>query len=114
MVWEFVNLGANVITAEHKQLYNDMWAMLAGMPNLRRIKVAVAAHECPYPPPDDLQEVWLGPLKQIGRKDVFEVLIPLSYRRHFDVDDESNFTLVTFPDIVTEVSCFCTPYPTDA
>ncbi|RDL41528.1 uncharacterized protein BP5553_01507 [Venustampulla echinocandica] len=106
MTWEFVNLGAEVILDAHKQLYNDMWAMLAGMPNLRRIKVAVGAHECPDQVPADLQEVWLGPLKQVGRKDIFELLVPVSYGKHFRVDDGSNFTLLTVPDIITAVSCF--------
>jgi hypothetical protein len=106
MIWEFVNLGASVILDADKQLYHDMWAMLAGMPSLRRIRVAVAAHECPDPVPADLQEVWLGPPKQLGRRDLFEVLVPQSYAKHFSVDQGSNFTLGTFQDIISAISCF--------
>ena len=75
MEWEFVNLGASVITAEHRQLYHDMWAMLADMPNLLHLKIAVVAYECPNLAPSDLQEVWLGPPKQVGKMDVFDVLV---------------------------------------
>ena len=75
MIWEFVNLRASAIPVADKQLYYDMWTMLAGMPSLQRIRVAVAAHECPDQVPADLQEVWLGPLKQLGRMDIFEVLV---------------------------------------
>lgn len=123
MKWHFVNLGGSVILAEDRQLYHDMWVMLAGMPNLRRLKIAVVAHECPNLAPADLKDVWLGPLKQVGKMDVFEVLVPQSYARHLSgdegsdftppsyerhltVDEGSNFTLQTFPDITTAVSCF--------
>ncbi|OBT85286.1 hypothetical protein VE02_06534 [Pseudogymnoascus sp. 03VT05] len=122
MQWEFVNLGASVITAKHRQLYHDMWAMLAGMPNLRHLKIAVGAQECPNPAPADLKEVWLGPLKQLGKMDVFEVLVPSSYARHLSdegsdfipssyerqltVDEGSNFTLRTSKDNTTAMACF--------
>jgi hypothetical protein len=82
-----------------------MWAMLAGMPNLKRIRISVAAYECPNPPPDDLKEVWLGPLKQLGDMEVFKVLVPESYARHFGFDDRSNFALETFRDILCPVTC---------
>lgn len=82
--------------------------MLAGMPNLRHLKIAVVAHDYPKPAPPDLQEVWLGPLKQLGKMDVFEVLVPHSFLEHFNVDEESNFTLGSFPDIFTEQWCFGT------
>ncbi|KFX91997.1 hypothetical protein O988_07483 [Pseudogymnoascus sp. VKM F-3808] len=99
MLWEFIGLGLPPIDTKQTQLYQDMWAMLATMPNLQNLKIAVAAHECPYPAPPVLMEVWLNPPKQLGKMDVFEVLVPLSYAKHFSVDEESNFTLETFPDI---------------
>jgi hypothetical protein len=90
--------------------------MLAGMPNLRHLKIVVMAHECPDPPPADLKEVWLGPLKQLGKMDVFEVMVPASYAIHLSneeqdivtlsheegqvaVDEGSNFTLRACRDI---------------
>jgi hypothetical protein len=99
MLWEFIGLGLSPIDTKQTQLYQDMWAMLAAMPNLQHLKIAVAAHECPYPAPPGLMEVWLDPPKQLGKMDVFEVLVPLSYAKHFRVSEESNFTLDTFPDI---------------
>ncbi|OBT40324.1 hypothetical protein VE00_08472 [Pseudogymnoascus sp. WSF 3629] len=103
MLWEFIDLGLSPIDTERTQLYQDMWAMLAAMPNLRHLKIGVAAHECPDPAPPDLKEVWLGPPKQLGNLDVFVVLVPVSYARifNFGVDEGSNFTLDSFPDIVT-------------
>ncbi|OBT98208.2 hypothetical protein VE01_03852 [Pseudogymnoascus verrucosus] len=103
MIWEFIDLGLSPIDTKRTQLYRDMWAMLAAMPNLRHLKIAVASHECPDPAPPDLKEVWLGPPKQLGKLDVFVVLVPDSYARSFDfsVDEGSNFTLDSFPDIVT-------------
>ena len=123
MKWQFLNLGCSVIPAEDRQLYHDMWAMLARMPSLRHLEIAVMAHECPNPAPADLKEVWLGPLKQMGKMDVFEVLVPQTYATHLSgdegsdylpssnlrnlsVDEGSNFTLIAFPDITTAVPCF--------
>ncbi|KFY26806.1 hypothetical protein V493_03858 [Pseudogymnoascus sp. VKM F-4281 (FW-2241)] len=110
MSWEFIDLGLPLIDTEQLQLYQDMWAMLAAMPNLRHLKIAIAAHECPYPAPPDLKEVWLGPPNQLGKLDVFEVLIPLSYAMNFQfsADEETKFTLRTFPDIFTMQYCFGT------
>ncbi|OBT52720.1 hypothetical protein VE04_06579 [Pseudogymnoascus sp. 24MN13] len=123
MKWYFLNLGCSVIPAKDRQLYHDMWAMLARMPNLRHLEIAVIAHECPNPAPADLKEVWLGPLKQLGKMDVFEVLVPQTYATHLSgnegsdylpssnlrnlsVDEGSNFTLIAFPDITTARACF--------
>ncbi|ELR02724.1 hypothetical protein VC83_00840 [Pseudogymnoascus destructans] len=110
MLWEFIGLGLSPIDTKQTQLYQDMWAMFAAMPSLRHLRVAVAAHECPYPAPPDLKEVWLGPLKQLGKMDLFEVLVPVSYARsfNFSVDEGSNFTLDSFPDIFTMQYCFGT------
>ncbi|KFY85239.1 hypothetical protein V500_08588 [Pseudogymnoascus sp. VKM F-4518 (FW-2643)] len=109
MLWEFIGLGLSPIDTKQTQLYQDMWAMLAAMPNLRHLKIAVAAHECPSPAPPDLKEVWLGPPKKLGKMDVFEVLVPLSYAENFNfsVDEGSNFTLESFPDIFTIQTCYC-------
>jgi hypothetical protein len=105
MTWEFISLGEPVISVADQKRYHDMWAMLAGMPNLKRIRIMVAAYECPDPAPANLKEVWLGPLKQLGKMDVFEVLVSESYARHFGVDDGSNFTLETFRDLPCPVTC---------
>ncbi|KFY41525.1 hypothetical protein V494_02948 [Pseudogymnoascus sp. VKM F-4513 (FW-928)] len=101
MLWEFIGLGLSPINTEQMQLYQDMWAMLAAMPNLRHLRIAVAAHECPYPAPPGLREVWLGPPKKLDKMDVFQVLVPLSYAKafNFGVDEGSNFMLESFPDI---------------
>lgn len=105
MTWEFVGLGEPSISVADQKQYRDMWAMLAGMPNLKRIRIQVAAYECPDPAPANLEEVWLGPLKQLGNMDFFEVLVPTSYARHFAVNEGSNFTLQTFRDIPSPVTC---------
>jgi hypothetical protein len=78
-----------------------MWAMLASMPSLRHLKIAIASYECPDPVPAKLQETWLGPLEQLLGKDMetFEVLVPESYAKHFNVDERSHFKLNTFRDI---------------
>ncbi|KAH8803603.1 hypothetical protein F5884DRAFT_824420 [Xylogone sp. PMI_703] len=105
MMWEFVNLGVPVIRDEDKRLYNDMWKFLASMPNLKYLKIMVAAYECPDPAPTDLQEVWLGPPAQLGKLDFFELWIPASYLEHFHVrgylNGDLNFTLKPVPDIPT-------------
>ncbi|OBT68026.1 hypothetical protein VE03_01475 [Pseudogymnoascus sp. 23342-1-I1] len=108
MSWEFIGLGLSPINTEQTQLCQDMWAMLAAMPNLRHLKIAVAAHECPYPAPPDLKKVWLAPPKKLRKMDVFEVLVPLSYAKmfNFSVDEGSNFTLGSFPDIFTVQNYF--------
>jgi hypothetical protein len=123
MDYKFVNLLGSVITAEEIQPYNDMWAMLAGMPNLRYLEIAIMAHQCPNPAPAGLKKLWLGPLKQLGKMDVFDILVPWSYvkhlsmedrldysadsfRRQFSVDEGSNFSLRAFPDIIIAVLGF--------
>lgn len=108
MSWEFIGLGLSPTNTEQTQLYRDMWARLAAMPKLNHAKIAVAAHECPYPAPPDLKEVWLGPPKLVGKMDVFEILVPLSYARSFNfgVGEVLNFTLKSFPDIFTMQYCF--------
>jgi hypothetical protein len=117
----FFDLGSSVITAKHRKPYNEMWAVLASMPNLRHLDITIWARKCPYPAPADLKEVWLGPLKQLGEMNVFNVQVPLSYCcrlsgdvRHdfrwfdfsleaymepFSVDEGSNFTLRAVQDI---------------
>jgi hypothetical protein len=87
-----------------------MWAFVAAMPNLRHLKVAVAAFVCPLPVPANLQETWLGPIEQLRGKDMktFEVLVPESYATHFELDEASPFKLKTFRDIYIPVCTFCT------
>lgn len=79
-----------------------MWALLANMPNLRYLKIAVFAYEYPRPLPAQLQETWLSPLEQLrGRNmDTFELQVPESYARHFNVGEAANFKLNTFPDVI--------------
>ncbi|KAG0647986.1 hypothetical protein D0Z07_5877 [Hyphodiscus hymeniophilus] len=105
MTWIFVNLGIYIFPNADITLYNEMWAMLADMPHLRHLKIAVAAYECPQPVPLQLQETWLEPLDRLKGKpmQVFEVQVPESYGRHFHVDETSHFKLSTFPDIVLSV-----------
>uniref|UniRef100_A0A093X756 ABC transporter A family member 6 n=1 Tax=Talaromyces marneffei PM1 TaxID=1077442 RepID=A0A093X756_TALMA len=54
--WNFVGLGEPTISVADQKCYYDMWAMLGGMPNLKRIRISVAAYECPNPPPDNLRK----------------------------------------------------------
>jgi hypothetical protein len=99
---DFIGLGKPTISVADQKCYRDMWAMLAGMPNLKRIRISVAAYKCSNPLPDDLKEVWLGPLKQLGD---MEVLVPESYARHFRVDNRLKFALKTFCNILCPVTC---------
>lgn len=92
----FDELGESTITAESRQPYNEMWALLASMPNLSHLDIQIRAGYCPYQPPADLKEVWLGPLKQMGEMEVFDVQIPASYCYRFSSDVRHDFLL---PDV---------------
>ena len=106
-IWTFVNFCLPEIPVADKKLYNEMWSMLASMPNLRHITIAIATYECPIPVPADIQEQWLEPLKQLQGKDMetFEILVPESYGINFHVDEASQFKLITFPDVSNHHVC---------
>jgi hypothetical protein len=79
--------------------------MLANMANLRHLKIAVRALECPDPVPAKLQESWLGPLEQLRGADLntFELLVPESYAMHFHLDERCHFRITPFPDVIRHV-----------
>jgi hypothetical protein len=97
----FLDFSLPEVPAADKKLYNEMWALLASMPNLRHLKIPVGADRCPRPVPPALQETWLGPLEQLRGKDLetFEVLVPESYARNFNIDEGSHFKLTGFQDV---------------
>jgi hypothetical protein len=103
--WIFVKLGIYDVPAADKKLYNEMRAMLANIPNLIYLKIAVVAFECPQPVPPKSQEIWLQSLDQLRgeRRKTFELQVPVSYGWHFDVCEGCHFKLSTFPDFVLAV-----------
>ena len=66
--------------------------MVSEMPNLRYLKIAAVAHECPKPVPANLPKTWLGSLEKLRGKhmQMFELQVPESYAGHFDVCEASH------------------------
>ncbi len=99
--WTFLSLGVPGSSAEVKKIYSEMWEMLARMPNLIHLKIAVAAWICAEPPPDGLQETFLGPLEKFKGKKMktLEIWVVKSYAQHFRVAADSHFKLCVAVDV---------------
>ncbi|KAE9378625.1 hypothetical protein N431DRAFT_459958 [Stipitochalara longipes BDJ] len=84
------------------RFWNQMFTILANMPSLNHLKIVLPEYQCPRPAPDNLQQMWLGPLEKLRGKNlkVFEVWIPEGYAMHFKVDERSHFKLNTITDIM--------------
>lgn len=81
-------------------VWNDVYTILANMPNLSHLRIVIPAYGS-RSPPDTFPEMRVQPLKKIQQKNMktFEVWVPESYAGHFKVDETSNFKLKKMDDI---------------
>lgn len=103
-VWPLFGGSNNNSRANHIEetwVWNDVYTILANMPNLSHLRIVIPAYGSRSPVPDRFPEMRLQPLKKIQQKNIktFEVWVPESYAVHFKVDETSNFKLKTIDDI---------------
>ncbi|KAI9737682.1 MAG: hypothetical protein M1818_005686 [Claussenomyces sp. TS43310] len=111
LTWDLLPAQDPVYSARGQESYEALWGLLATMPELRALRIALRALPCPDPPPDGLRLAWLGPLEQLlraRRLETCELMVPRSYARHLRGGDgeELGFELGELDDIIAEVSCF--------
>jgi hypothetical protein len=79
-------------------VWNDVYTILANMPNLRHLRIVIPAYRNRT---DTFPELRLQPLKKMKQKSLktFEIWVPESYASNFKVDETPNFTLKTMDDV---------------